>query len=165
MALNKAQREWAHRAYTLNGVVRCHFPVYSEARGWGICGSTNRIEVHHVICQGWFKRILRGNPDFPQNLMCVCRAHHVGDGYKGSLDHHNDFVPVLHPDLAWGLRNYGKSGKKSLQQVFDGRVKRTDNAQPYWNTDFDFLIEWAKVFVWKYIVTHPEDPFPEKRKK
>lgn len=62
---------------------------------------------------------------------------HIGKGYHGSLDWRNDVVPVIHTDMAWAFQHYRDSEGEAIDRVFEGRVKRTDRKEKYWNTDWD----------------------------
>lgn len=75
MALTVKQRDWARRVYSYSGELRCHFVLYSEERGFYYCGSTERVEINHIKAQGWCRRILHINPDFPRNLIAICKYH------------------------------------------------------------------------------------------
>lgn len=164
MALTHKQLLWARRVYTVNGYLRCHFPIYSERKGWIICGSTDSVQIHHCKPQGWVRRILGSNPDYPENLIAICAFHHVGRGYGGSLDWHNSVVSVIHPDMVWALRRY-KKDPTSFDTVFAGRIQQTAKNQTYWNTDFDEALEdIAQRIVHKYLLEHPKDPFPERKR-
>lgn len=165
MALTKKQKDWCKRVWN---PYFCYFPMYSERRGFYYCGSTSKVELHHIQPQGFLKRVLGWNPDFALNIVPCCSMHHVGKGYKGTLDHHNELVPVIHTDMAYGLRNYGRDGKEGLNKIFAGREKRTDSNPPqkYWNDDWSiFLQNTCNEIVGRYLREHPEDPFPEKRRK
>jgi hypothetical protein len=160
MALTKAQLNWARRVYSPQGVLFCHFPVYSEKYGWGFCGSRKKVHIHHVLPQGHCKRVLNINPDFARNLIAICELHHVGRGYKGSLDHHNEYVEVIHTDMSWAFRQYAKLGRDAFNKVFEGRKFLSAKGDSYWNTDFDeALAEIAREIVTRYLFTH-SDPFP-----
>lgn len=164
MALTQKQLEWSRRVYSQSGALICHFPLYSEERGWYICGSTRAVHIHHIQPQGWVRRILGRDPDFPTNLIATCAFHHVGRGYRGSLDHYNDVVYVVHTDAAWAYRRYRKDSE-SFEKVFAGRGTRTDKGQGYWNDDFDRdLQEIADRIVGRYLTERRDDPWPERRR-
>jgi hypothetical protein len=160
--LNKRQREWAKRAYAQDGEVVCHFPVYSEDCGWGICGSDRSIQIHHIVPKRLFSFIFGTNPNVPLNLVPLCAYHHIGKRYMGSLNWREDVVPVVHPDIAWALRNYADSKGASFDEVFEGREDRVKRGLTYHNFDWDgALKEIAETIVWRYIVENPDDPFPD----
>ncbi len=141
MALTAKQRQWARGVYSTFGIPRCFFPLYSEAKGWFYCGSMKSIQIHHIKPQGWCLRILKIDPDYPQNLIAICAYHHIGKGYHGSLDWRNDYVPVIHTDMAWAFQHYRDSEGDAINRVFAGRVARTDRGDIYWNTDHDDQLE------------------------
>lgn len=160
MALTVRQRDWARRVYSYSGELRCHFVLYSEERGFYYCGSTERVEIHHIVPQGWCRRILRVNPDYPKNLIAICKYNHVAYGYKGTLNHHEEVVPVIHPDMGWAYRNYSKR-ENSFGEVFTGREEMTDKGEKYWNDDWSIILQQvAYEFVSKYLRENPDDPFP-----
>lgn len=142
--------------------------MYSERKGWYYCGSTDHIQLHHIKTQGFVKRILKGlfnngNPDVPTNIIPLCKRNHVGYGYKGSLDHHNDLVDVVHTDMAWAYRQYSKQGREAFNKVFAGREKFVTE---YHNTDWDIAMQaTADRIVGSYLIAHPNDPFPKKRSR
>lgn len=162
MALTKAQLEWTRRAYSPKGVLFCHFPLYSEARGWYYCGSRKSVQIHHIKPQGFMKRILRVSPDYPHNLIALCAYNHVGKGYSGSLDHYGDVVPVVHTDAAYAFRRYGQE-KGVFERVFEGRRNR----DVYWNSDFDVALQQICDLVMNhYLLNHKhDDPWPVRRKR
>src|SRR3989304_3508914 len=163
MALTKKQLEWARRVYSPKGVLFCHFPIYTEKQGWGYCGSTIKIEINHVKPQGWTKRILKKNPDYPTNLVAICKFHHVGWGYQGTLDWENEVVFVIHTDTALAYRQY-RDNRSAFEEVFADREVATDRKEKYWNTDWDStLTRIAHQCVSRYLYEHPRDPFPKKR--
>ena len=171
MALTKGQLAWARRVYSQQGVLTCHFPLYTEKKGWHYCGSREEIQIHHVKPQGFIKRLWvklmggDGNPDYPLNLIACCKKHHLGKGYRGTLDHYNDVVPVIHTDMAYAYQRYGEE-PGIFDKVFQGRVTRTERGETYWNTDWDeALVMIAEKVVWDYILKHPNDPWPKRRKR
>lgn len=162
MALTKKQLEWARRAYSPSGMLFCHFPVYSEARGWQSCGSKKRVQIHHIKPQGFIRRILGGNADIPSNLIALCAYNHIGRGYMGSLDHHTDLVPVIHTDMSYAYRKY-KDDPKIFDKVFSGREKQSGI---YWNSDWDKALQAiADLVIARYLADHRDDPWPEKKRK
>lgn len=162
MALSNKQKAWFYRVYEH----KCYFPMYSEKRGFHACGSTFKVELHHLAPQGFVKRVLKGlfnngNPDVPTNILPICKRQHVGYRYGGSLDHQNDLVDVIHTDAAWAYRQYSKQGKEAFNKVFSGRESFTT---PYWNTDWDVAMQQiADRIVGAYLIAHPNDPFPKRR--
>ncbi len=158
------QKRWIKNAYnTVMGEYFCVFPLYSEENGWTQCKNTQELQIHHITPQGYSKRILSEDPDRPDNACPLCVMHHNGTGYTGSLDHHNDLVPILHPDMEWARRNYHKYNKESYQLVFKGRKERTNKGEIYWNPDWDnALREIAERVFFEYVILHPEDQFPGK---
>jgi len=176
LGLTKNQREWVKRAGALywhtrilgkdpekyhqhNNKAKCLFPVYKVDQ-WGDelacpCGGSD-IHIHHIIPKRYAfetEGLLVDND--PRLLIPLCTGHHIGDGYKGSLDWHNDIVPVVHPDIAWAKRNYrGKEKPTSFDKVFEGRGQRVEQNLTYWNTDFDqHLLAIADEMYWLYLNT------------
>lgn len=171
MALNKAQLAFMRAVYSPRGTLFCHFPVYTEARGFHFCGSTKGVQIHHIQPKGFLARVFGWGLeriDTPKNLVAICQYHHVGRGYKGSLDHHNEVVFVIHTDMAWAYQQYGKQGRKSFDLVFTGRDKRTENNPPqiYWNPQWDeALTNIAEIACSKYFAEHPDLKYPKRKKK
>lgn len=164
--LTKKQRDWARRVYDRDGdgLAECFWLLYSEKRGWYFCESRSckkNIQIHHIIPQGFSKRVLESDPDRPRNLIAIGAHHHIGLGYGGALDWRNELVPVIHPDMEYARRNYRSMGKRSYEMVFAGRRTQTSKYDTYWNTDFDSMLQQiAEEWVGKYLSLHPDDPFP-----
>lgn len=152
------QRKWFHRVYGS----KCHFPTYSEEKGWGVCGSEKSIQIHHIKPQGWEKRVEHADPDRMYNGIAVCKNCHVGHAGLPTLDCQNEVVECIHPDMEWARRNYGKTDKQSYLKVFSRRRDLTGNSEVYWNQDFDdALQETAYYAITNYLSENPEDAFPK----
>ena len=154
--LTKKQVDWMRRVY--QGF--CHFPIYTEARGYVYCGSGFRIQVHHIISQGFAKYVLRLDPDTMGNLVLLCSYHHIGRGYDGTLDFHENYVPVVHPDIAWAFRMYPKMGRRAFAQVFDERRERMAQGLIYHNPDFDEAFRQINQLVMQKHFQNGGDKFP-----
>lgn len=163
MAYTRGQRSWFLRVYSqTSGYPMCHFPIYSEECGWGYCGSTSNLHVHHVIPQRFFRLFVGDNPNTSDNGILLCAKHHVGKGYKGSLDWRNEVVYVVHPDIAWAFQHYNTLKREAFDKVFKGRDEIAGKGKTYWNTDWDkALKEIASTLIDKYKAEHREDPFPD----
>ena len=160
MALTQAQRDWARRVYSPRGVLFCHFPMYSERRGWYYCGSTQNVQIHHRRPQGFIRRVFGSNPDYPLNLIAICEEHH---NCKNSR-----YEDCVHPDMENARKNYTKSGRNSYEQAFRAREIATAKNPPqiYWNDSMDEAMQQViDRIVGNYLVAHKEDPWPEKRKR
>lgn len=135
--------------------------MYSEEQGWYICGNNERLQIHHVVPQGYWVYQRHTNPNLASNGIALCILHHIGTGYKDSLDWHEEVVPIIHPDIEWARRRYDGTAKY-YQQVFDGRDEVTQKGQTYWNTDWDSALEMiVDETVGRYMYEHPEDKFPQ----
>jgi hypothetical protein len=161
--LTVQQKYWIKEAYAeIMGEVMCVFPVVDRKTGeTRMCGES-KVEIHHIVPQGWCKRILGIDPNFPENTAPLCAEHHrVGQKDRPLDREHQDCV---HVDAAWAQKNYGgKEHPTSYDKVFEQRKKLTDKEIEYWNPKWDeyFLgisIEVMKQFKEKY----PDYPFPER---
>ena len=93
---------------------KCNLPAEHDCRG--------RLEVHHLLPQGYCG-VLNIDPDFPENVLTICKNSHVGsDG--------------IHPDIAEALQNY-HIDPKAMERVREQRTELLANHEIYWNTKWD----------------------------
>jgi hypothetical protein len=79
-----------------------------------------RLEVHHILPQRYCER-LGINPDYPENVLTVCRnAHHK-----------------IHPDMGAAIKDYAKQGLEAIKNVFKSREAALDHHQVYWDGKWD----------------------------
>lgn len=161
----RRQKEWFKRVYEVDGRTACHFPIYSEDRGWHICGCNEKLECHHIEPQGYSKRVENKDPDFMYNGIYLCREHHVAEGHQGDLNWRDEPVMAVHPDTEWARRNYLKRNKRSYNIVYEGRRDRTDQGLPYWNVEWDEILKEIAIHkISQYILENPDDKFPSKKR-
>lgn len=108
---------------------RCQFPIYDEEKGWRFCGSTDRVQVHHISPQRWSEFfMLEADCNEFANLITLCFYHHQSE---------------IHPDMIEARHNYGIQKSRgiekpnSYQQVFNNRDELIREGETYWNTDYD----------------------------
>jgi len=101
--LTKRQRNW---------IIKMWDTIYNAPEGKHACVHTKdgnlvitfreKVQVHHIMPQRFGQQRLgmnRTNLSEPQNLIPLSEDFHVGRGYRGELDHHNNLVPIIHPDI------------------------------------------------------------------
>jgi 5-methylcytosine-specific restriction endonuclease McrA len=60
------------RAWHERGAARLRRQLLSSpAAGCAVCGSTDQLEVHHIVAAR------DGGPTTPDNLVVLCRRHHL----------------------------------------------------------------------------------------
>ena len=94
------------------------------------------------------------------NLILLCSYHHIGRCYDGTLDFHENYVPVVHPDIAWAFRMYPKMGRRAFAQVFDERRERMAQGLIYHNPDFDEAFRQINQLVMQRHFQNGGDKFP-----
>lgn len=150
-----------------NRKARCLFPTWQvDQFGDEVCcpcGGSD-IHIHHISSKRYaYQNHYYYLDNDPTMLIPVCASHHIGDGYRGSLDWRNEVVPVIHPDIAWAKRNYkGKDSRPTtFDLVFEGRDQRTQQYLEFWNTDYDnYLYGIAQDVYFNYIMHFPDNPYP-----
>lgn len=109
-----------------------------------------RLERHHIIPQGYAKRIGL-DPDFGENGILLCQAAHR----------------LIHPDLDETLRNYHqnkKDGINGFDKLREQRNALLDEREIYWNSKWDRqLIAYATRATQK--MRRRGKPFPLNRKQ
>ena len=118
LALSSEQRKAIRERDSVNGCPSCMFPHPPNDP----CGG-KRLEVHHIVPQGYGKSIgmTEEQLDQPTNLLLICeRAHHTH----------------VHPDMLNAKANYHLN-KGSFQEVFNERKHTLAQGEPYWNTIYD----------------------------
>ena len=169
LGLTNNQRDWIKRCYSdENGIPRCHFPVWKDDK-WDYCWSDGSPQANHIIPQGYAFEVLLWTVEqvnSPFNIIINCAHHHVGNGYHGTLDWHDEVVPVYHPDNVFARRHYkGKDKPTSYDVLFQARHARVLQGEKYWNVDWtEHLLQIAEERVLFYKQNHPEDGWPERRK-
>lgn len=142
-ALSDKQRKWILR----RDEGKCQFPVWNDATfGHFKCGSTECLHIHHIFPKRAFLAWLRflSDPHDPKWLVSICKFHH----WK------------IHPDMV------GKKSKEDWECTSERRDALIMKGEPYWNTKFDTrLIRIAQTRTEKYMHNHPDDPYPQTRKK
>ena len=157
----KRQKDWIKRAYIeYFGELFCVFPVWEKDK-FTLC-RTPKIEIHHVIPQGFAKRVLSEIPDRPSNAVPICPMHHrKGDRSKPLTREDQD---VIHLDNLWADRNYkGKNKPTSYDLVFQQRRKLTLLGVEYWVNSWDsYLLEVAELVSHEYSTLNPQDKWPSR---
>ncbi len=153
LVLNRKQRQWI-----LDRDDRqCQMPQYDEERGWHNCGSTDRLEVHHITPSRWGKAqgMTEEELDSPRNLITLCFHHHQ---------------EVIHPDMKRARDDYGRQKRRGIKKPdsFERAFKKRDEAvrrrDHYWNDlADDALREVAEERTDNYVIKGHK--YPRKRRK
>jgi len=83
-----------------------------------------RLEVHHILPRGYAKR-LDFNPNFPENLITLCKPSHRGD------------VSSVHPDIYRAGIEYNRGDKDAFTKAKAHHERLLDNQRIYWNGEHD----------------------------
>ena len=113
LALSRKQRKWILD----RDDHQCQMPQYNERDGWHNCGSTDRLQVHHILPQRWGKAHGKTEEelDSPRNLITLCNYHHQ---------------EVIHPDVKRAKKDYAKQKKRGVKKpnsflkIFEERKKK-----------------------------------------
>jgi len=70
---------------------RCQYPGCNNKTQY-------KVEVHHVVPQGYSIETHNMRPDTPLNAVCLCEEHHVGYPKKGREHHKGLIWNPIHPD-------------------------------------------------------------------
>lgn len=134
----KRQREYFLR----RDESKCQMPILKEtANGgerFGRCGSTKKPHIHHIIPRGWASAWIHSGWQVNQatNGITLCERHHVGYGMKIE----EALTWSIHPDMEIARKRAGAS-PATFGEMFLQREERTKKGLPYWNTQFDFLLQ------------------------
>jgi hypothetical protein len=185
------QVKWWRRVFPF-----CHYPVYSNDEGWNYCGTQipdvepnvvhKYFQIHHIFPKRYATQAV---PQiYGQHLLYnehwngigLCVKHHNGRGYSGNLKWRDawpdNFVPVVHPDVAHTYRTYGilssvgELGEaKPFDDMFNGRERRIKEGiqvgniidNTYWNSIMDRAFNRINMMVVsEYKRKHETDRFP-----
>ncbi len=145
--MTNGQRDWVRR----RDDHQCQYPIWNPAtQSFRRCGRAGTVHVHHILPKRafWFWTRNTQNPHTPDNLITLCVTCHE----------------KIHPDMHRANRSHNRS--EAWQRTSEIRELKITNGKPYWNTDTDLLLkEIAEKRSADYIAKHPEDPFPESKKK
>ena len=107
-AFSERQREWIRR----RDKDKCQAPFKHKHKG--------RLEVHHILPQGYAHRMGIENYDFPENGITICQTAH----------------DIIHPDMTSARAEYNQD-VGSFGKLREQRSARLDNREIYWNDEFD----------------------------
>lgn len=102
---------------------KCNLPAEHDCRG--------QLQVHHILPQA-YSGLLKLNPDFPENLITICKNAHVGN------------ADSIHPDIAEALQNY-HTDPKAIERVREQRAELMVNQEIYWNPKWDRILSATAV--------------------
>lgn len=162
--LTQRQKEWIKEAYFESmGEVSCIFPITNKKTGEvSMCG-VKKVEIHHIVPQGWCKRVLEIDPNFPENTAPLCAEHHRLGQKDRPLD--REHQECVHIDTAWANKNYrGKEHPNSYDDVFKQRKNLTDKEIKYWFPKWDeYFLGIAGEVMSTFKERYPDYPFPERK--
>ncbi len=104
---------------------KCQFPMYSEERGWYICGRGSRedshnLHVHHLDTQR------NGGSNSPRNLLTCCKTHHT---------------MVIHPDVYEATLAYRAGDKQAFKKMIEKREAIIADGEEYWVSEWDIAMK------------------------
>ena len=122
--VTKKQREYIHRmwnrVYGLNDDENlCAFPIEKNG-GLYMHGKVEKWHCHHILPKTWAAYVLGWDSkriNSPFNLVPICPHHHTTDRnnrYIVSDDFWNEWVEVLHPDMAAAFKEYDGTSASSV---------------------------------------------------
>jgi len=159
----RAQRKWVKEAYeTILGSVFCVFPVWNGEE-YVYCGDEN-VEIHHVQPRGWCIRVLKVDPNIPENAAPLCPEHHrIGQRDRPLTREEQE---VIHLDSAYANRNYRKNRKPtSYDRMKDQRYRLCSDNIPYWYELWDiYLAELAEDVISEFKQSFPDHTWPGRRR-
>lgn len=157
---------WAE--YLPSGIAVCIFPKFvvenldTNPEDIYMDCLTEPIELHHIVPQGYCKRVLNQNPDVPWNVAPICAEHHrIGQKDKPLT---RAMQECIHIDAAWATKSYrGKTKPTSFDKVFEQRKKITDRGEKYWFDLWDeYLLGEALAAYTQFVERHPDYEWPER---
>lgn len=154
------QRAWIKRAYQqVWGSVHCMMPVWEEDGSWHPCGSQEKINIHHILAQGFSRLAMQENPNVPRNAIPICKNHHTGfpNLPLNRMEH-----DAIHLDTEWARRNYATMRNESYDRVSKQRMELIREGREYWNTAWDgYFRDVAEQTFFRYIAECPDDMYPD----
>lgn len=157
----RGQKKWIREAYEgVLGSVFCIFPVWNGEE-YVYCGKEH-VEVHHIKPRGWCIRVLKIDPNIPENAAPICLEHHrLGQRNKPLTRKDQN---VIHLDSAYANRNYkGPQKPTSYDKIAKQREQLCGVALPYWYDLWDkYLAELAKDIIDEFRQKFPGHRWPEK---
>lgn len=160
----RAQRRWVKEAYeSILGSIFCIFPVWNGEE-YEFCGKID-VEIHHVQPRGWCIRVLKINPNIPENAAPLCPEHHrIGQRNKPLTRMDQE---VIHLDSASANRKYKKDIKPtSYDRVKDQRYRLCGENVPYWYELWDqYLTDLAEEVISEFKQRNPDYSWPERRRR
>ncbi len=157
----RRQRKWVRNAYeSMFGSLFCVFPVWNGEE-YVYCGREH-VEVHHIKPRGWCIRVLKIDPNIPENAAPVCPEHHrLGQRHKPLTRKDQE---VIHLDAAYANRNYDKGIKpSSYDKIKDQRFRLCGEVTPYWYELWDsYLLELAEDIIGEFKRRYPHLCWPER---
>ena len=154
-AFTSKQRQWYLRVYTNpdTGLVQCGFHRYNEERGWYRCEVTGaeNIEIHHIQPSGWTQE---QEPYNDPNRLSV--ENNLGIALCSKLHHDT----TLHPDIRKAYREY-HNNPDSFKEAIRKHKELAKEGIVFWNDEWDEALKIiAQESVIRYVMEHPDDPYP-----
>ena len=104
---------------------KCQFPMYSERRGWHICGYGSKSNSTNLHCHHLETQRNGGNND-PRNLLILCKMHHTH---------------VIHPDVWEATQAYRAGNKDAFKEMIEKREQIIADGEIYWNDSWDIALK------------------------
>lgn len=157
---------WAEWCYETFGVddVGCIFPMFVGLNFEGVYADClgQPTELHHIVPQGYCKRVLNTNPDVPWNIAPICTEHHrVGQPDKPLT---RAMQECIHIDAAAAKKAYrGTAKPTSFDRLMEQRKRITARGEKYWYPLWDsYLLQCAMEAYILYTERYPDDLWPER---
>jgi len=120
VAFTEEQKRWFH----LRDQERCQFPIWNpKTKRWRICGSLEKLQVHHLQPQRFTLATQGKTIDTATNGLLICLTHHK----------------KIHPDLEVAFNLYHLN-KESFKEMSVSRDQRVNQGEIYWNSQWDLMM-------------------------
>lgn len=84
-----------------------------------------RLECHHILPQLYMERLGGINPNYPENMVTLCRTAHRGHATS------------IHPDMHQAGIDYNQGNKDAYKQASANHAALLAQRQIYWNDVHD----------------------------
>jgi len=162
--LTLKQKEFCRRMWAeyLGGEAECIFPKFVSLEFEGVYDDCRArpVELHHIVPQGYSKRVLNTNPDVPWNVAPICPEHHrIGQPGKPLT---RAMQECIHIDAAAAKKAYrGTTKPTSFDRLMEQRKRITARGEKYWYDLWDEYLQLMAMEAYQaYAYNHPEDEWP-----
>jgi hypothetical protein len=128
-------RKWAKRISDN----KCQTFVYSEKKGYQICGSEKDLQVDHLDPEG-FVLTNGGDPNNDSTPYVRCKNHHIGPGLtrddgETRIASYGERNWSRHADVGIARLKRREGDKDAIERTLKAHEERRQRGVRYWNSD------------------------------